>query len=169
MIKQCQWWQHHLNPVYWVVALALLHLLTSKFSTAAFCSGVGFGANTFMFSTLLKRTQIYAESQSPGEDGPSTSKMRAAPGCPAQVTLVNQHHSMKINTSRSTILLLHILWKDSCQSLPLALGKATFKVTQIYFILTCILLWKASHDKAPGNNFSLFPVELIYSLCHYNI
>lgn len=111
--------------------------------------------STFLSSTEPKRTQIYTELPSPGEDGPSMSEMRIAPGCSTQVTLVNQHHSMKTNSTRSTNLLLHILWKDSCHSLPLALGKATYKITQIYFFLTCIFVLKASHDKGPEG--ILFP------------
>lgn len=87
---------------------------SSQFSTVATLPappscGAGFGASTFMFSTDPNRAQIYAELQSPGEDGPSMSEMRTAAGCPSQVALANQHHSMSTNTTRSTILLLHIL------------------------------------------------------------
>lgn len=85
-----------------------------------------FGLVPFMLSTNHKRTQIYTDFKGLGEDGPSMCKMGTAPGCPIQVPLVNQHHRMKSSATRRTILLLHIFWKDSYHSLPLALGKATF-------------------------------------------
>lgn len=166
MFQHSPQWQRYLNSVRCVVALALLHVLTSQFSTAAtlpapLSCGVEFGA-----STEPNRTQIYVELQSPGEDGPSVSETRTAPGCPSRVTLVNQHHRMKTNATRSTILLPHVLWKDSCHSLPLARGKATSSHSD----LLCSYMhfrFKGFLWQTPwGNNFSFFPVEFIYSVCH---
>lgn len=61
-------------------AASLVEISAAAAPPAPLCCGVGFDANTLMFSAEPNWTQIYVELQSPGEDGPSVSQMRTAPG-----------------------------------------------------------------------------------------
>lgn len=68
---------------------SLVEISTAATLPDLLCSGVGFGASTFIFSAEPDRTQIYVELQGPREDGPSVTQMRTASSYTSQVNLVS--------------------------------------------------------------------------------